>query len=744
MRYKITWFLLCFPIFLWAQEKRWILANEAGNPIALAVVSFSLGDVGQTVTTDSNGVFTLPQQVKTVQLSFLNIHQTIDFEKFNADYLIRNDTLFCKKLAVFLPQTMLSSVRVYSPYPTGSLQLQNFGSQSAEDVLNRTAGVVVIGRQVSIRGGSGYSLGAASRTSLLVDGMPLLQPYSGDIRWNLLPLENLNLGVQWMPTRGMIPSGSINGVLSAVSDTNTRSSLSENFRKPNTFRVFHTIYGNPPAGVLRTWPGRNPWNSGLDFRNVLWNRNGLKLITYGQMLRDEGYRESEFSYRFRGGFNANYHRVWNRHTVDVTLRGFGMRDSTALFFFWESDSTAYKVPATSFKPTVIRTHYFDPEIRWTSPNQKHELWQRNRIFYTGNWQKYHELIYKNILLKQEKSEIDWSTGILQQFTDADSVWGRSRGAWAEVNASRKGEWGKWVASGSVRWENYENQRKKPVSKTIFRGKILWETPKKWQVQLAGGQSWRAPNLIETDITTVGGSFGLFPNPYLRPESAVGYDLKVASPYSGLGNFSISQFICSYNNLIDLQYGIFFPANFDSTKTYTLADFVGARNENIASARISGWVAEGRWRVYQRGKTSLEFFADYTYALPLNLNKLNDSVQRILKYRIQHLAHFNVQAEFFQHWKLYWSTRYTSQIQHIDGELERFVPGIKEMRTEQKMGNIWSDLQVSYHGKSETRLGQGDGWETSFFIRNLWNTKFMPIPGNLSAPRSYGIQVRYFW
>jgi hypothetical protein len=176
----------------------------------------------------------------------------------------------------------------------------------------------------------------------------------------------------------------------------------------------------------------------------------------------------------------------------------------------------------------------------------------------------------------------------------------------------------------------------------------------------------------------------------------------------------------------------------------LADFVGARNENIASARISGWVAEGRWRVYQRGKSSLEFFADYTYALPLNLNKLNDSVQRILKYRIQHLAHFNIQAEFFQHWKLYWSTRYTSQIRHIDGELERFVPGIKEMRTEQKMGNIWSDVQVSYHGKSETRLGQGDGWETSIFVRNLWNTKFMPIPGNLSAPRSYGIQVRYFW
>ena len=744
MRYKITWFLLCFPIILWAQEKRWILTNELGNPISHAAVFYLQGDVGKTVSTDSNGVFYLPQNVSDCSVSFLGIQQTIRFHAESEGVFFRNDTIFSQKFAVYLPHTSLSSVRVLSPWPTGPLQLQNFGSQSAEDVLNRTPGVVVIGRQVSIRGGSGYSLGAASRTSLLVDGMPLLQPYSGDIRWNLLPLENLFIGAQWMPTQGFIPSASINGVVSAVSDTSTVSDLSKTFRKSNSIRFFHSIYGNPPPGILRTWPGRNPWNSGIDFRNVLWNKNGLRLITYGQFLRDEGYRESEFSHRFRGGFNANYHRVWNRHTVDFTLRGFGLRDSTALFFFWESDSTAYKVPPTSFKPTVIRTHYFDPEIRWTSPNQKHEIWQRNRIFYTGNWQKYHELIYKNKLLQSDKNSADWSAGILQQFTDVDSVWGRSRGAWAEVDASRKGPWGKWTASASVRWEDYENQRKRPVSKTIFRGKFQWETPQKWQVQLAGGQSWRAPNLIETDITTVGGNFGLFPNPYLRPESAAGYDLKVASPYSGLGNFAISQFVCSYNNLIDLQYGIFFPANFDSTKTYSLADFVGARNENIASARISGLVAEGRWRVFQTGKSSLEFFADYTYVLPLNLNKLNDSVQRILKYRIQHLAHFNVQAEIRQHWKLFWSTRYTSQIQHIDGELERFVPGIKEMRAEQKMGNIWSDVQLSYHGKSETRLGQGDGWETSLFVRNLWNTKFMPIPGNLSAPRSYGIQVRYFW
>jgi len=201
MRYKFTWFLLCFPIFLWAQEKHLVLANEAGSPISHAVVSFSLGDVGQTVITDSNGVFTLPKNVLECSISFLNIRQNIHFQRFSEDYFLKNDTLFCKKLAVFLPQTMLSMVRVASPYPAGTMQLQNFGSQSAEDVLNRSAGVVVIGRQVSIRGGSGYSLGAASRTLLLVDGMPLLQPYSGDIRWNLLPLENLQLGVQWMPRK---------------------------------------------------------------------------------------------------------------------------------------------------------------------------------------------------------------------------------------------------------------------------------------------------------------------------------------------------------------------------------------------------------------------------------------------------------------------------------------------------------------------------------------------------------------
>ena len=105
MRYKITWFLLCFPIFLWAQEKQWILTNELGNPISHAAVFYLQGDVGKTVSTDSNGVFYLPQNVSECSVSFLGIQQTIRFHAESEGVFFRNDTIFSKKFAVYLRHT---------------------------------------------------------------------------------------------------------------------------------------------------------------------------------------------------------------------------------------------------------------------------------------------------------------------------------------------------------------------------------------------------------------------------------------------------------------------------------------------------------------------------------------------------------------------------------------------------------------------------------------------------------------
>ena len=67
--------------------------------------------------------------------------------------------------------------------------IQRNNSVTLDDALDRMSGVSVLGGQVNIRGGSGFSLNSASRTMMLVDGMPLLLPDIGGIKWAFLPLE---------------------------------------------------------------------------------------------------------------------------------------------------------------------------------------------------------------------------------------------------------------------------------------------------------------------------------------------------------------------------------------------------------------------------------------------------------------------------------------------------------------------------------------------------------------------------
>ena len=60
------------------------------------------------------------------------------------------------------------------------------------DVLKNISGVEVTDRQPSIRGGTGWTYGVGSRCLILVDGMSVLTPASGEINWNMIPMENID------------------------------------------------------------------------------------------------------------------------------------------------------------------------------------------------------------------------------------------------------------------------------------------------------------------------------------------------------------------------------------------------------------------------------------------------------------------------------------------------------------------------------------------------------------------------
>lgn len=61
-----------------------------------------------------------------------------------------------------------------------------------DEVLRYVSGVNVARDQVSIRGSSGFALGIGSRVALLLDGFPMLSADNGDMKFDALPMPEIN------------------------------------------------------------------------------------------------------------------------------------------------------------------------------------------------------------------------------------------------------------------------------------------------------------------------------------------------------------------------------------------------------------------------------------------------------------------------------------------------------------------------------------------------------------------------
>ena len=62
-------------------------------------------------------------------------------------------------------------------------------AQGLGEAMNKVPGVNMLGKTISIRGGSGFSDVTSNRTLVLLDEVPLVSPENGSIRWETMPTE---------------------------------------------------------------------------------------------------------------------------------------------------------------------------------------------------------------------------------------------------------------------------------------------------------------------------------------------------------------------------------------------------------------------------------------------------------------------------------------------------------------------------------------------------------------------------
>jgi len=628
------------------------------------------------------------------------------------------------------------SMELIKPY-----QLSNQNIVSLDMILERTPGISILDGQPSIRGGSGFSYGAGSRVLMLVDDLPMISADAGDIKWNYLPVENLNqVEVIKGASSVLYGSSALNGVI------NLRTRYPGD--KPGTeVTLFGGAYMNPARKEL-IWRDNLPLFAGGSFSHLRKIGN-LDLSLGGNYFKDEGYREGEYENRIRGNMGLRY-RFAEIRGLAVGLSASAMYVDQSDFLLWQNaDSGAYLQNPESMTPFTGFRYNIDPSIEYITPDgNRHSL--KTRLYSVDNstenasrnsasklW--YAEYRY----LKRFRSQTRWTSGIsfsrnIVVANLYDNHAGSNSAVYSQLDAHL---FKKLQLSTGVRWEMNTLNGELYYSLPVLRAGFNYQAGEGTFLRASIGQGYRFPSVAEKFTSTLLGSLRIFPNPDLEPERGWSAELglkQAIAIQTWTGFADLALFWTEYNNMIEFTFGVYPPPGEIST-----IDDVGFKALNVGRARISG--IDGTFTLNGKaGPVGLRFSGGYTLMNPVDPSLL-DSAElvavdgQVLKYRRRHLLKADLEAEF---WKTFGgiSLQFNSRMINVDevfldpaiGNL--LLPGFPE---------YWRDHATGY-----TLLDFRLGWSISGMIRvtailrNAFNVEYLGRPGDIGPPRNITFQLRF--
>src|SRR5690606_18823476 len=150
--------------------------------------------------------------------------------------------------------------------------IETKNTYNLETAMEQIPSVNIIDGQANIRGGSGFSYGAGSRVMVLLDGMPMIAGDANDVKWNYLPVENIDqVEVLKGASSVLFGSAALNGVINVRTEapgenTGTKvgffQGIYDNPVRPDSLGNIRDSAGNKLT-PLKWWNGANPTFSGV-------------------------------------------------------------------------------------------------------------------------------------------------------------------------------------------------------------------------------------------------------------------------------------------------------------------------------------------------------------------------------------------------------------------------------------------------------------------------------------------------
>ncbi len=664
--------------------------------------------------------------------------------------------------------------------------IDNKGITDLEQAVDQTPGVFTMDGQVSIRGGSGFAYGAGSRVLLLWNGMPLLSGYAGDTQWNAIPMEQASqIEVMKGASSVLYGSGALNGVIALAEK--------EPGLKPETkVKLMSGFYGNPPRESLKWWSKTPMFQQVEAYRGQMYKKAGYTIST--TLYHNDGYRQGETEYRGRvSGTVYLLPQKINRLKAGI---GYNYQvQKTGNFLIWQSDTLGYTPSggadtsnsASTLTYNLGQRLFIDPYLKYIDKNNnKHSLKTRMYYAHNGNINNPSQsngaiVYYTNYQFqKQFGTAITLTSGISNIYNVVTSnLFGNHTSNNLAAYSQYEHHIGKMDISVGLRIEYFEMDGKRgdsdfTLSKKsgatvpvypILRTGFHYEVAKYTHLRASIGQGIRYPSVAERYTQTSVGALNIFPNATLRPE--IGWAAEIGFKQGvKIGNwkgmFDAAGFINQYSNMIEFSFGIFNP---DSIKISTnptnpgyYKKWIGFQAQNAESARITGidlsFNSSG-----SIGQIEIISLIGYTYMNPICLNtnsqyfsSFSDPSSRMLKYRFNHLAKADVEANY-KRFSFGFSMRYSSFMKNIDRIFEisadealsgqplppgylnptYILPGLKQYREKYNKGNLVFDVRLGYKINDKLRLG--------LIANNVFNAEYSSRPGDIQPPRNFMAQLQ---
>lgn len=798
MRKTTTLFTLCFiliKINLFSQAPAFIKGTVTDNssketlPGALVSIGKSNG-----TSADMNGMFLLTttagkQTVECTMMGYKTISQTVDlkendtltlnFSMTDANKLLEEVVVSAGKF-----EQKLSDVTVSMEVIKPAL-IENKNTTSIDNIMNQVPGVTVSDGQASIRGGSGFAYGAGSRVLVMVDEMPMISADAGDVKWNYLPIENLEqVEVIKGASSALFGSSALNGVI------NLRTAYAKD--KPSTSV---TLFGggyDAPKYQYKWWKGSSQQQAGINFSHSEKIGN-FDLVIGGHMFSDDGYRGGLVNEAVTSGTTTINRQVMKnenerRARINANIRynfkkipGLSIGVNTnlmdvqgGLFFLWKHADSAY-VPNDIQKYKNKRFNV-DPFVTyfWGKDNK---LSFRSRYYLTLNTndknQEATAELYYNELQYQKRfsNNLTITAGALyiEQQIFSDSLYGRHVGknqaGYLQIDKKIKrltmslGLRGEFYKVDTAFTRGYLTKKINDLPfQPVARAGLNYQLLEYTFLRASFGQGYRFPSVAEKYISTNVSSLRIYENPSLQPERGWSAEIGVKQGFS-LGKFKgfldVAGFWTEYTNMVEFVFDFYFPEPKPQGYVVQLTDreYAGFKSQNLGRAQIKGIDISltGGGKI---GPVNVALFSGYTYIDPINpdYNPTKDTLGlpylNVLKYRNRHLFKNDIQFDY-KFVSIGFSTRYQSYMENIDKKFNEsllhdllpefdqipstyVLPGLPEYREKDKAGSWVHDFRIGFQVSKVVKL--------SYICNNVANEEYSSRPGDVRPPRTHVLQL----